>query len=112
QAEGLREAARSPGRAGARRGGGRSMTKGRAGEPLHVVTVCGVGMGSSLILRMTAEKAFAELGVPARVEATDVSSAKSLRPDVILGQGMHTSEFAGAAPVVLAVSNLDRKSVV
>jgi len=81
------------------------MTKGRAGEPLHVVTVCGVGMGSSLILRMTAEKAFAELGVPAQVEATDVSSAKSLRPDVILGQGMHTSEFAGAAPVVLAVSN-------
>lgn len=75
------------------------------GEPIHVLTVCGVGMGSSLILRMTAEKALGELGVRARVEATDVSSAKSMHPDVIIGQGMHTEEFEGRAPVVVTVSN-------
>jgi PTS system ascorbate-specific IIB component len=74
-------------------------------EPIRVLTVCGVGMGSSLILRMTAEKAFKELGVNAKVEATDLSSAKSMKADVILGQGMHTSEFEGMAPVVLAISN-------
>lgn len=74
-------------------------------EPLTVIAVCGVGMGSSLMLRMTAEKALAELGVKARVEATDVSSARSMPADVILGQGMHTEEFAGAAPVVVTISN-------
>jgi ascorbate PTS system EIIB component len=74
-------------------------------EPLRVLTVCGVGMGSSLMLRMTAEKALAELGVKARVEATDVSSARGMSVDVILGQGMHTEEFVGAAPVVVTISN-------
>jgi ascorbate PTS system EIIB component len=74
-------------------------------EPLKVLTVCGVGMGSSLILRMSAEDALKQLGVRAKVEATDVSSAKGMPADVILGQGMHTDEFAGRAPVVVAISN-------
>ncbi len=76
-----------------------------ATEPLRVITVCGVGMGSSLILRMTAEDAFRRLGVQAKVEATDVSSARSMRADVIIGQGMHTEEFAGMAPVVVAITD-------
>lgn len=81
-------------------------------EALQVLTVCGVGMGSSLMLRMTAEDAFRDLGVKARVEATDMSSAKSMRPDVILGQGMHTDELEGLAPVVIAVSNfMDREGL-
>jgi PTS system ascorbate-specific IIB component len=74
-------------------------------DPLNVLTVCGVGMGSSLMLRMTAESALEELGVSAKVEATDASSARSMRPDVIIGQGMHTEMFEGAAPVVVTVSN-------
>ncbi len=74
-------------------------------EPIRVLAVCGVGMGSSLILRTTAEKAFRELGVNAKVEATDLSSARSMKADIILGQGMHTSEFDGMAPVVLAITN-------
>lgn len=74
-------------------------------EPLEVLTVCGVGMGSSLMLRMTAERAFADLGVPARVQAADTSSARGMRADVILGQGMHTEDFQGKAPVVITVAN-------
>ncbi|HWH37754.1 MAG TPA: PTS sugar transporter subunit IIB [Candidatus Limnocylindrales bacterium] len=74
-------------------------------EPLRVLTVCGVGMGSSLILRMTAEDALRDLGVTAKVEATDVSSARSMGADVIIGQGMHTGELQGIAPVVITISN-------
>jgi ascorbate PTS system EIIB component len=74
-------------------------------EPIRAIAVCGVGMGSSLMLRMTAEKAFAELGVKARVEATDLSSAKSMEADVVLGQDMHTDQFVGKAPIVISVSN-------
>lgn len=74
-------------------------------EPITVLTVCGVGMGSSLMLRMTAETALRELGVPARVEATDLSTARGMSADVIIGQGMHTAELEGRAPIVLAVSN-------
>jgi PTS system ascorbate-specific IIB component len=74
-------------------------------DELSVVTVCGVGMGSSLIMRMTAEKVFAKLGLKAHVLATDVSSAMSMRPDIVIGQAMHTPEFEGKAPIVISVDN-------
>lgn len=70
-----------------------------------MLTVCGVGMGSSLILKMTAEKALAELRIEARVEHADLSSARSMGADVILAQGLHVNELAGAAPMVIEVRN-------
>lgn len=74
-------------------------------EPLQVLCVCGVGMGSSLMLRMTTEDVLKRMGIPAKVEATDVSSARSMPADVIIGQGLHTDEFAGRAPVVITITN-------
>lgn len=74
-------------------------------DELSVLTVCGVGMGTSLILRMTAEKVFDKLGLRARVVATDVSSAIGMHPDIVIGQAMHTPEFEGRAPVVVSVDN-------
>jgi ascorbate PTS system EIIB component len=67
---------------------------------LKVLTVCGVGMGSSLILRMNAEKALSALGVNAKVEHTDLSSARGMRADVAIAQGLHADELAGVASVV------------
>jgi PTS system ascorbate-specific IIB component len=83
------------------------LTKGNQGpvDELTVLTVCGVGMGTSLILRMTAEKVFSELGLRARVTATDASSARSMPADVVIGQELHTAEFEGRVPVVVAVDN-------
>jgi len=74
-------------------------------EPLKILTVCGVGMGSSLMLRMTVEEVLKRMGVAAKVEATDVSSARGMQADVIVGQGLHTEEFEGRAPVVVGISN-------
>ncbi len=74
-------------------------------DELSVLTVCGVGMGTSLILRMTAEKVFDELGLRARVTATDASSARSMPADVVIGQELHTAEFEGRVPVVVTVDN-------
>ncbi len=74
-------------------------------EPLTVLAVCGVGMGSSLILKMTAESAMQNLGVAAKVENTDMSTARGMSPDVVVGQGMHTDDLADLAPVVVTVSD-------
>lgn len=53
--------------------------------PYFILTVCGVGMGSSLILRMAVEKVLAELNmVNTKVEHTDVSTASSIKADFIL----------------------------
>ncbi len=74
-------------------------------DPMKILTVCGVGMGSSLMLRMTVEDVLKKMGVKAKVEATDVSSARGMQADAIVGQGMHTEEFEGRAPVVVTVTN-------
>ncbi|WP_166356157.1 PTS sugar transporter subunit IIB [Phytoactinopolyspora limicola] len=81
------------------------MNQNDSNRQLQVLTVCGVGMGSSLILRMNAEKALSTLGVSAKVEHTDMSSARSMRADVVIAQGMHADDLAGVAPVVLSISN-------
>lgn len=74
-------------------------------DPLKVLAVCGLGMGTSLILRMTAESVLRRMGVNAAVQNTDISAARSAEADVIVGQGMHMSELQGAAPVIVTVDD-------
>lgn len=74
-------------------------------QPLTVLCVCGLGMGTSLILRMTVETALNRMGVDAEIEHTDLSSARSMSPDVVVGQGMHTDELDGLAPVIISVDD-------
>jgi len=50
---------------------------------MKILAVCGFGVGSSMVLKMTIEKAAKELGLTVEVENTDLSSAKAARPDVI-----------------------------
>lgn len=51
---------------------------------LKVNTVCINGMGSSLILKMTVEKAFQELGIEASVTHVDAGQFNSCHPDVCI----------------------------
>ena len=62
-------------------------------------------MGTSLILRMTAETVFTRLGIDAEVDHTDISTARSTNADVLIGQGMHMSELKGLAPVIVTVDD-------
>ncbi len=72
---------------------------------LKVVTVCGVGMGSSLILKMTVEEALKEAQIDAIVEHSDLGSVKSMSPDIIVAQNMHATEVVGHAPVIISIKN-------
>ncbi|MFC4556145.1 PTS sugar transporter subunit IIB [Georgenia faecalis] len=74
-------------------------------DPLKVLAVCGLGMGTSLILRMTAESVLTRLGIAAQVDNTDLSTARSTEADVIVGQGMHMTELEGAATVIVTVDD-------
>lgn len=51
---------------------------------LKVLTVCINGMGSSLILKMTVEKAFKELGIEANVVHCNASEFKGKKCDVVI----------------------------
>ena len=45
---------------------------------MKILAVCGMGLGSSLILRMQVEKAAKKLGIEATVEVADITTARAL----------------------------------
>lgn len=73
--------------------------------PLTVLAVCGLGMGTSLILHMTCETVFNRLGIEASIDHSDLSAAQGMNPDVLVGQGMHLSDLSGLATVQVVVDD-------
>jgi len=68
------------------------------------LAVCGFGVGSSLVLKMSIEKVAKEMGVECEVENTDLSSAKGLNADAIftsqeLGEELKTSTKSPVYPI-------------
>lgn len=51
---------------------------------LKVITVCGLGVGSSLILKMTCESAFKQLGVDCDIEHWDMGTVRSRKFDLLV----------------------------
>ncbi|WP_146080629.1 MULTISPECIES: PTS transporter subunit IIC [unclassified Pseudoclavibacter] len=72
---------------------------------LQVLAVCGAGMGTSLMLSTTAKKALDRLGVEANVTYTDLGSARSQTPDVVIAQQTYLEEIASIAPVAVQIDH-------
>ena len=49
-----------------------------------ILMVCGAGLGSSFACQMTVETVLAQIGAEANLDHCDISSAVSMRPDIIL----------------------------
>lgn len=49
---------------------------------MKILAVCGFGVGSSMVLKMTLDKVVKDLGIDATVENTDIASAKATSADV------------------------------
>ncbi|MHA1627189.1 MAG: PTS sugar transporter subunit IIB [Candidatus Asgardarchaeia archaeon] len=89
-----------------------SNLKLKIGRELKIITVCGVGMGSCLILRMSVEDVLKELGIPGRVEALDIAQAHGYGADIIFGQGLHIEELKDAAPITIAINDfVDKEEI-
>jgi len=73
---------------------------------MKILTVCGVGQGTSLILKMTVEDVLQKMGVQADVENTDVSSARSMNSDiVVLSQDLANTLGTDVDADVVVVNN-------
>ncbi|KQQ28084.1 PTS sugar transporter subunit IIB [Frondihabitans sp. Leaf304] len=77
---------------------------------MKIVTICGVGIGSSGILKVNAERVLAKLDIEADVVAADLASVQSVADDaqVILT----SAEFVDAigptfADVIVIVNHFD-----
>lgn len=51
---------------------------------IKIVTVCNFGIGTSIILKMSTEKALKQMNIEGEVQCTDQTSAKSLVADIYL----------------------------
>ncbi|BDS48657.1 MULTISPECIES: PTS sugar transporter subunit IIB [Rhodoluna] len=51
---------------------------------MKIIAVCGMGIGTSVLLKMNAEKVLRTIGVEATVEATDVKTARESRDAQII----------------------------
>ncbi|MFC4736297.1 PTS sugar transporter subunit IIB [Bacillus daqingensis] len=73
---------------------------------MKVLCVCGMGFGSSLMLKMTAEKVLKNKDVKADVEAVDFGTAQSVTADLILTNNEFASQLQGGQAFVKAIVNM------
>ncbi|WP_067842012.1 PTS sugar transporter subunit IIB [Amphibacillus sediminis] len=71
---------------------------------MKFLAVCGFGVGSSMVLKMSIEKVCQERGIDCEVENTDVSSAKGTDADAVftseeLGQELENNVKCPVYPI-------------
>jgi len=69
---------------------------------MRIVTVCGCGLGSSLLAKGMIEKIAREYGIQTIIEAADAGTAKGYEADLIAVQS-HLQERLGEIPGVPVV---------
>lgn len=74
---------------------------------MRILAVCGMGLGSALVLRMQAEKALKELRLEAELEVTDIGTARAVAPkaDLILTSEELAPQLGAVKPKVVTISN-------
>jgi PTS system ascorbate-specific IIB component len=73
---------------------------------VKIVAVCGMGIGTSILLKMNAEKVLEALGIEAEVEAADIGVAKGYgRTADIMLTSQDLAEEIGDVPASVIVIN-------
>ncbi len=77
---------------------------------MKILCVCGLGQGSSLILRMSVEDILKAKGIYADIDNTDASSASFERCDYIITSGEIAESISNPKAKVIIVSNYFNKA--
>lgn len=74
---------------------------------MKILAVCGMGLGSGLLLRMQAEKALRQLGVQADLEVADIGSARAMAQtaDLIITSNELAEQLGPVRPRVVTIVN-------
>lgn len=73
---------------------------------MKVVCVCAMGLGSSLILRMSVERALQQMGIAdAEVEVADTSVARGSGADIIVSSHSFCEQLADMGVPMIEVVN-------
>ena len=73
---------------------------------MKIIAVCGMGIGTSVLLKMNAEKVLRTLGIEATVDATDLATAQERRDaQVILTTPDLVDKLQGLPAEVIAIEH-------
>jgi PTS system ascorbate-specific IIB component len=74
---------------------------------MKIVAVCGMGIGTSVLLKMNAEKVLAKLGVDADVEAADMGVARGAAQtaEIVLTSEELAEELGDVPAEVIIINN-------
>lgn len=78
---------------------------------MRILCVCGLGQGTSLILRMNVEEVLDSLGIQADVEHTDVSSASSSIADYIVTNSVLALEVKNDIKKIIVENYFDKDEI-
>ena len=73
---------------------------------MKILAVCGMGFGSSMMLKMTIEKILKEKGVKADVETADFTTAASEHADFIFTNEEFARQLVGGKAKVVSIKNI------
>lgn len=74
---------------------------------MKIVVVCGMGIGTSILLKMTAEKALRAMDVDADVEAADIGTARGAArtANIVLTSQELVEEIGDVPAQVIVIKN-------
>ncbi|MFU0790227.1 PTS sugar transporter subunit IIB [Virgibacillus proomii] len=73
---------------------------------MEIITVCGMGFGTSLMLKMTVDEILEQVGIKAEVSALDAGSAKGRNADLIITSADLESALEGVEANKIFIDNL------
>lgn len=76
---------------------------------MKILTVCGMGLGTSLMLKITVEQVLKEKGVKASVEACDIGSMNGVPADVIFTNPEFAKQIRHPTAKVVSIFNIASK---
>ncbi len=74
---------------------------------MKIIAVCGMGIGTSVLLKMNTEKVLRTLGIDADVEAADIGVARGMARDaeIVLTSEDLASEIGDVDAKVIIINN-------
>lgn len=78
---------------------------------MQILCVCGLGQGTSLLLRMNVEEVLKEMGIRADVDNTDLSSVSSMQADYIVTNQVFADQMTNDTPKVIVENYFDKDEI-
>ena len=78
---------------------------------MHILTVCGMGFGTSLMLLMTAQEIGRKHGIEIKGEATDLGTYRGKPCDLIMASADIAKQVNSDKPVISVNNLLDKAGI-